>query len=118
MTLFCEPRHRSLHWCARLVATDEVLAMQAAGDPPHGSLRISADTGQRTPFHAGVQMVDKPVDVRNLGRPDASGGWVIGGQALLSCPVEGHYGLGIYGTAPGLRVLWAAVTVTLEMSAR
>ncbi len=115
-TLFCDPYHKSLHWKARLVATDEFLALPAA--QRQGQLQIVADTGQRTPYNASVVPVDKPVIIRELGAPDANKSWVVGGRATIACQVEGHYGFAIYGHAPGLRVLWTAVSVTLEKNKR
>lgn len=122
MTLFCDPVHNCLHWKAKLVPTDEFLALPAA--QRQGQLQIVADTGQRTPYNASVVPIDRPVLIRELGARSpasttaASTSWVVGGRATIACQVEGHYGFAIYGHAPGLRVLWAAVSVTLEKNKR
>jgi hypothetical protein len=116
MTLFCDPIHKCLHWKAKLVATDEFMAQPAAQH--QGQLQVVADTGQRTPYNASVVPIDRPVLIRELGSPRTDKSWVVGGRATIACNVEGHYGFALYGHAPGLRVLWAAVTVTLEKNKR
>ena len=108
MTLFCAERHVLLHWCARLVR-DTV-------DLTTGQLRIAGDPSQHMAGRlAGITPVDKPIDIKLLG--DAKrGGWVVGGTAKLTVGAEGHYGVALYGYAPGLAVLWAACTATAAES--
>jgi hypothetical protein len=108
MVLFCDPLHLNLHWAARLVSAE----VSIPASQPHGFLRISADTSQRTPHNVRLTPVGLPVDTRTLGPQDDRGGWTVGGRALMSCPGEGHYGMALYGHAPGMRILWAAVSVT------
>jgi hypothetical protein len=116
MVLFCDRDRTLLHWCARLAQTEESEARRLAGTRPQGQLRLAADTSQRTPHALKLTPQGPPVDVSQLGAPDARGGWLIQGKSTLACPGEGHYGLALYGYAPGLRVLWAAVTVTGQES--
>ncbi len=116
MALFCDPIYKQMNWRARLVASPEFLAMDPVSR--QGQLQLVADTSQRTPFNASCVPIDRPVVIRELGAPDARGGWVIGGRATIAVQTEGHYGFSLYGHAPGLRVLWAAVSVTQETSKR
>ena len=114
LTLFCNPAHRNIHWKARLVCDASVLAKVEAGERFEGMLRLTADRGQATPFYAGFSPdPNEPVvDIRKLGKPDADGGWTVGGSGVASIPQEGHYGFALYGAAPGLRVAWVAASQT------
>lgn len=117
--LFCDTQHRALHWAARLAPTsDEVRELIGTPNGPVGTLRLAADTSQRTPNHAKLLPNGVAVDVRNLGKPDARGGWVVRGKATVSVMTEGVFGFALYGNAPGLRVLWCAVTTTQERNER
>jgi hypothetical protein len=113
VVLFCDPDHVVLHWMARLTATPEFLN---AGGSWTGQLQIAVDTSQRTPFHAGLTDTGTAVSAKDLGTPDRDGGWTVRGRGTISCRTEGHHGFALYGYAPGLRVLWVAVSVTQEMN--
>ena len=112
LLLLCDPEHPGLHWCARLSRSDAAQASE--GHVVQGSLRIAADTSQRTPHNLRLIPGDSPIDAGKLGKPDARGGWTVRGRATLQCASQGHYGLALYGMAPGLRVLWAAVSCTTD----
>jgi hypothetical protein len=112
MILYCDPQYPVLHWRTRVVASEEFLELDR--ECRTGGLHIATDTSQRTPFSATVGGVTSTL-VRELGAPDHDHGWVIGGTAVLTCGHAGHVGLCLYGHAPGLRVLWAAVSTTQEM---
>lgn len=95
---------RSIHWAARL-----------EGKPGQGIARIAADAGRGNMARAVVaddRFQANAVDIAKLGRPDPAGGWTVYGRANLHVPGEGFYGLGLYGFAPGMRVVWLAATVT------
>jgi hypothetical protein len=94
-----------LHWRARVVSP-------ADGPTPSGSLRIAVDTGQVNATHAHISRASA-VDMGRLGPRDARGGWTVGGEELVNVPMRGHYGFGLYGAGPGMRVAWAAASVTL-----
>ena len=51
-----------------------------------------------------------PKELSQLGPADARGGWVIGGAHRLTVQRDGFMSLCIYGTAPGLRLVWAAAS--------
>jgi hypothetical protein len=96
-----------LHWRARLLPAEK-------GTKPSGMLRATADTGQATAQNAHMAPASSaPTDLTKLGEPDERGGWTVGGEAQLNVPMKGHYGFGLYGVGPGLRVAWAAASVTL-----
>jgi hypothetical protein len=107
MILYCDQTHLQLHWLARLAPQEDGKNLGAA----HGALRLAADTGQRA-NNMKLTPVGMPVDVRLLGEPDERGGWTVGGLSRIATPGDGHYGLALYGNAPGLTLLWAAVTNT------
>jgi hypothetical protein len=106
LTLYCVPSTRGVAWKARLVPDGPRRGQY------EGFVRFSADSGQRSPMNGAYQELgDKPVFVRELASLDEEGGWVVGGKGLASFGVEGHYGFGIWGTAPGIRVVWVAATM-------
>jgi len=107
--LYVEPTCRVVHWAARVVPHEE----WREGDPmPQGSLRLAADSSQRVPNATRVVPLDNPVDVSKLGKPDARGGWTVRGKASVACGLAGHYGFAVWGNAPSMRVLWAALSTT------
>ena len=114
LLLLCGPTQPGLHWCARLVASEDAGVRAKEGFKIQGSIRIASDTSQKTPYSAKVTPTSNPVDPSKLGEPDARGGWTIRGKATIACPSVGHYPFALYGHAPGLRVLWAAVSCTAE----
>lgn len=112
MVLYCDALHKVLTWKARLTATPEFLAQPE--DQRIGQLQILADVGQISPFHVSLTETGPGVQIKLLGAPDHHGGWTVGGQGTVTCRTEGHAGFALYGYAPGLRVLWSAVTLTEE----
>lgn len=117
LLIYCAPQYPQVHWVARLGLTEEATASgQDKYLDAQGSLRMVCDSSQRTPYNAKLSPQDPPVDVGSLVKtPQAEGGgWVVGGRARVQCATEGHYGFGLYGHAPGLRVLWAAISATGE----
>jgi hypothetical protein len=91
-----------------------ILQKVREGDHFEGMLRLSADSGQHHPYQAGLVAVETPIDLRKLGQADARGGWDISGICQISAVGEGHYGFALYGAAPGLRVAWAAISLTAK----
>jgi hypothetical protein len=114
LTMFCDQRYTILHWAARLLPDPSFLKKLEAGDPEllHGFLQISTDSSQVIPGKAGVHPKNPNVDVRALTKQKISkrGDFIVQGFANLRIPTDGHYGFGIYGYAPGLRLVWAAVS--------
>ncbi|GAC1475528.1 MAG: hypothetical protein PVSMB8_00050 [Vulcanimicrobiaceae bacterium] len=96
---------RGLAWLVRLVP-DERFKGKA-----EGSIRLAPHTGQGNPLHAGYTPEGvAAIAARELGEPDAYGGWTRGGRGLLYLGQDGFHGFAIYGAAPGLRVAWVAAT--------
>lgn len=98
---------RALHWAARLVP-----ATPAGPHAYDGHLRLAADGTQPGVAHAGYvpDAEAVTVDFRQLGAPDAHGGWVVRGRGLVSPSGDGYYGFGFYGSGAGLKVAWAAIS--------
>lgn len=97
-----------VHWRARLVPVGE------APESLQGSLRMASDSAQSLArFAHPVAGTSQVIDVTKLGKADDRAGWLIGGKMQLSCPSPGHYGLSLYGYAPGLAVAWVACSVTM-----
>lgn len=111
LTLWATPEHNSLAWVARLSGGQELLALAVSGERLEGQLRLASDTTGGA-YQAGLHGLEKPVSMREIGPPDAQGGWTISGRASASIAVEGHYGFALYGVAPGFRVIWAAASLT------
>lgn len=113
LTLYCHPEARGLTWAARLVpdvrADGQGPARRRAGE---GMIRFTSDTGQRTVGKGQYSEVEeRAVLVRDFHEPDNNGGWTIRGRGHVSIGSEGHYGYSLYGTAPGLRVVWVAASL-------
>lgn len=101
----------TLSWVARLVPGDDVELHEDGRYVGQGIVRLAFDSAQPGAFGGGVSPTDKSaVDVAQLGKPDANGGWTIRGEALLTPVSDMTVGLGLYCSAPGLRVAWAAVS--------
>ncbi len=109
LTMYCVGEHTKFHWLARLVADQRF----GAGATFDGSLRLAADHNQPNPLKVGLapDPTRPSVDMRALGAPDVRNGWTVGGHATAKVPQDGHYGFGLYGSAPGLRVAWAAISL-------
>ncbi len=114
LTMYCIRDFTAVHWAARITATEELLEKIRGGMKLQGQFRLSSDSGQATPLHIGLSSDQKPIDVNALGMPDANGGWNIGGQSKMEVALAGHYGFALYGAAPGLRVLWVAISLAAE----
>jgi hypothetical protein len=113
LAIFCTKEFLQLNWRLRLVCAPEVIERVRAGEKLDGILRLAPDTGQPMPHYATYASTEKPIAIRELGVPDEDGGWTLGGSGKLNFPSDAHYGFAFYGTAPGLRVAWAAASTTL-----
>jgi hypothetical protein len=114
LSLWLTPTHRNVHWIARLLPDPRRAADAKATGLADllGFLRVAADSTQSAVHHAAVAATAQPVDARTLGKTDARGGWTVGGDARISPALDGLYGFSLYGTMPGVRVAWAALSVT------
>lgn len=110
LSLFVVPHLRRLSWVARLVR-DTTVEMPESG--PIGLLRIVSDTSQPMAQAASISSSERSnVDVSKLGEADENGGWFVRGDAAVHASQLGHAGLSVYGTALGLRLAWAAVSLS------
>ena len=109
--MYVPKERRRVQWCARLVPDTRAIANAREGKPFDGMLRLVGDSAGHG-HHASLTQDQKPVDMRALGALDARDGWTIRGAASLHPSVDGYYGFSLYGTAPGIRVAWAALSVT------
>lgn len=105
LTIYASAGLPMLHWRAKLVLVG------APDAPLEGFLRFASDPSQAMPLKAGLGP-DCAVNVREAFTPAvrAAGSLIVGGSVRASLPSDGHYGFGLYGTAPGLSVAWAAVS--------
>lgn len=103
---------RRINFAARLVPDPEVLAAVRRGAKLAGAIRIAAESGQPGAFSGGLSPdVDTAVDANDLtGKLDEFDGWTVYGGANLNVPSDGFFAAAIYGSIPGLRVAWAAVS--------
>lgn len=113
LSLWLTPAHRIVHWCARIVPDPRRLEEAKTNGLPDllGFLRLAADSTQSTAHQAAVGAVASPIDARQLGKADKHGGWTVGGETRITPAVEGHFGFSLYGTLPGVRIAWAALSV-------
>lgn len=100
-----------LHWRARLIPTAETKTRILANQSLDGSIRVIADSSQGGHI-AGVAAASGSVQARQLGSLDGRGGWTVGGEAPTQFAIDGFYGLSIYGAMSGVRVAWAAASLT------
>jgi hypothetical protein len=107
LTLFAVPGFATLHWAARLVKDEALQHVKGY----NGLIRIANDTQQPGVKTSGLlNMLQAPPELSELGEPDERGGWNIGGSYRIGVPDAAFMGLSLFGTAPGLRLVWLAAT--------
>ncbi len=103
---------RTLHWAIRLVPeVGHVAAAKEGARFTQGVIRIVADTSQAMARTSAIATQDPPHDGSKLGKLDEHGGWALMGCGRIHPQSDGYYGFGIYGTMPGVRVAWAALSL-------
>jgi len=110
LCMYVRPDMHRVCFAARLVLDE-----QTPTDPSGllGSLRFVTDSGQPSAQLGGYIADPKCViDVSQLGPMDEHGGWSVKGEGKLFAQSDGYVGTGIYGSAPGLRIAWAAVALS------
>jgi len=103
-----------LHWAIRLTADPELLS-RIVENPDlgfDGFLRVVPDGNQATVYRAGLVSDDPMVTFRALRAPDKAGGWTVTGSGRITMGSEGIYPFALYGQGAGLRVQWAALSVS------
>lgn len=117
LTVFIPEGYRGMYWAIRLQASSDILERAMKGEPvAQGTVRIVADSTQAFALKAAVTPVGRAEDGNaaqgsSLGKADALGGWILTGRCIVNPPQPGHCGFGVYGTMPGVRVAWAALSV-------
>lgn len=106
LTVLLTEGYRGVHWAIRLVDDGSREPGQI-----QGTLRLSSDTSQSYALKASLTPIGSPILGANLGKPDEYGGWTLTGRATVHPPQMGHHGFALYGTMPGCRVAWAALSV-------
>jgi hypothetical protein len=118
MTIYCAKDLPMLHWAARLLPEPSFLeALNGAEENTallNGFIRIVSDGSQIIAAKCGL-LAEKYVDMRDLKKDQlVDGAFNLRGSAKVTIPGDGHYGFALYGYAPGLRVLWSAVSQSFE----
>lgn len=113
MTVYVDAACNELHWMVRLMPDLTDHPADVPFEVPkrfNGLIRLSQDSQQpgTTVQGLGPSKGDIPLD--DLGPLDEHGGWTVQGRSQLSPTGEGYMGVSFYGTAPGLTMVWAAIT--------
>jgi hypothetical protein len=106
------PERETVHWAARLVPASPQWAKDIVQGKGAGTLRFSPDTARGTGTGALLPSETRAIDGRHLGPVDSSGGWTVGGRAMLATREGTYLSFGLYGAMQGVRVAWAALTLT------
>lgn len=113
-TLFVPALHRTLHWRLRLVPDAAWAVAASKGERfTQGQLTVAADVSRAGGHRAGVTPSRSPYQADELGKTDGHGGWTVEGHAILHPPADSYYEFSVYGTMPGVRAAWFAVSSTL-----
>jgi hypothetical protein len=116
LTMFCAQEYERIHWCARLIPDPAFLERLEQEEPSllNGFLHIAADPGQVNP-HKITLTSPGSINIRSLDKSKlVDGGFNVGGTARIRAPADAHYGFGLFGAAPGLRVAWSAISQAKE----
>jgi hypothetical protein len=113
LALFAHPDFKVLSWAAKLVVDGTSPEKDL---PPRGQLRIAVDTTQTMSVGATISstahscvsldaLADVPPDVEDNS-------WIVRGEANLHASQVGLVGLSLFGVGGGLRLTWAAVSLS------
>lgn len=112
LTVFCVHGFEVMYWAARVIAEPEYVERVEKDERGvfSGFVRFVNDSSQVNPNKCGVSPRDF-VEMSTLDkRTFSEGGFILRGAVRVSIPQDGHYGFALYGTAPGLRIVWAAAS--------
>ena len=98
-----------LHWVVRLQPI-------APGIAPQGHLRLITDSALPGTAVASLGASAESVDLGKLGALDERGGWTVIGRYPLLVTRGGYLSLCFYGVAAGVRIMWAALTQSVQDS--
>ena len=114
LTIWVDQRYRDLHWRARLLPAEGACTPDGVLIPNRlqGGLRLTADGGHTNAFQSSVSIRGNSPDAASLGPRDKEGGWTVGGHAIIQPSQDGFFSFSLYGAMPGLRVAWAALSLS------
>lgn len=113
LTMYCLSTMHNLHWAIRLVPDSPHVPAAKAGKPfTTGQLRLAGDGNGTHGHHTTVKSEQPTIEAARLPALDEHTGWTIEGVSQVNPSVDGFYGFGLYGTLPGIRVAWAAISLT------
>lgn len=103
---------RVLNWVARLLPeSQQVAEMIGQGGRLVGTLRLTGDSGQPGTNVGGYSYGEKAaVNAAELGPLDEDGGWTVYGDGRVDASHDGMFAVALYGSVPGVRVAWSAIT--------
>jgi len=114
MTIYCLKDASAFYWAARILPEASFLEDMKEGKPLTGFVRIVPDNSQAIVAKCGLQ-AEQHVEINTLTKDKLVGdSFLVQGSAKISVPGDGHYGFALYGYAPGLRVVWSAVSQSFE----
>jgi len=113
LVLYCTQHFNALHWAARVALDEAHLEKVKNGDKAvfdGAFIRFIGDSSQANPNKCTVA----PNVIANMSELDdrtlVDDGFILRGSSIASFSSDGHYGFALYGTARGLRIVWAAAT--------
>jgi hypothetical protein len=107
MVMYVSKELRVVTWAARIVGD----LKRSSG----GILRLVPDSSQPYLAPGGLAALgNTPVQILadQLGEADEDGGWTIVSTAKLGASADGFQGFALYGHAPGMRVIWSAISLS------
>lgn len=110
LSLFVEEELHTLNYVVALIP-DASCKVQTA----HGFLKLVPDASQRATIRCGFSNKAIQAEAINLNienRTLEDGPIIIKGSSGINAANDGYLGLSFYGRCPGLRLLWAAVSLT------
>lgn len=115
LTMLCSRELPVLNWCARLVPEASFIdKLKVSPDLLSGFIQIAADPGQVHAHKIGVTPAET-IHMKSLTQDMlVDGSFYVKGTARAIPTADAHFGFGLYGMSPGLRVAWAAVSQSRE----
>ncbi len=113
LTLFCSQHFNMMHWAFRVAMEPGHLEKVKNGDKAvfdGAFIRFIGDASQANPNKCTLTPVVSPDFATFDERMLVDDGFIIRGSSTCSFSGDGHYGFALYGTARGLRIVWAAAT--------
>lgn len=92
-----------LHWAARIEPANKT-------KPLRGTLTLVSAPDRHLPMVGSLSALGRPVDLAQLGEPDAKGGWIVRGKLAIRTMIDGICPVALQAVADNLLVRWSAVT--------